>query len=496
METVSEPQTQLPEPQPQPQTQPQPQPQPHQPQPQPQPQPSGWFYFALLMGLLIAVLYIIIYSLGLASVSSNWAENRCQPHIMPFASFYGYNTSENFQFCMTNMIKDQAGTSLSPVYQILSTFVGTIGTLIESANSLRLSLATLVGGVTKVFAEFTERINMLMVQIRISVVRIRMLFGRLFSTFYAVMYMGMSGITAATNFGDTFLFKFLDTFCFDPDTLLEVKDKGLVPIKNIVIGDVLSLTGSRVTATFNFYSDGQPMVRVGKNSEKSKNVLVSTNHYIRLPGGTFAHADKHPDATPAAPWSGGIERPLVCLNTDNHQIPVGEYVFLDYDETEAADKPTMIKLEKVINNGSTGSTRSGGPTPIPNNLDYSPGFMDDTKIALGGGAYAIASKIKLGQKISTGKVVGIVKKEVAHFVRIGEDVISASSLVWNKVTEKYERAYTLSRILNMKRVAYSFVVSPNSTIETRQGTHIRDYMEVMSPDAETLYAKEITIQFS
>jgi hypothetical protein len=446
------------------------------------PKPNGWFYFALLMGILIAVLYLIIYSLGLANISANWAENRCQPHIMPFASLYGYNTTENFQFCMTNMIKDQAGSSLGPVYQILATFVGTIGTLIESANSLRLSLATLVGGITKVFSEFTERFNTLMVRIRVSVVRIKMLFSRLFATFYAIMFMGMSGITAATNFGDTFLFKFLDTFCFDPDTLLQVKDKGLVPIKDIVIGDILSLTGSRVTATFNFYSDGQQMVKLN-------DVLVSTNHYVKLPDGSFAHADKHPDAVSAEPWAGGTARPLICLNTDNHLIPVGVNTFLDYDEMEAADKPTMITLEKIINNSSTTKL-------IPENMDYSPGFVSETKIALHGGGYVTASKIMLGQEISTGKVVGIIKKEVSNFVRIGEDVISASSLVWNKDDQKYERAYTMGRIINMKRVAYSFIVSPNSTIETRQGTHIRDYMEVMSPDAETLYAKEITIQFS
>jgi len=456
-----------------------------QPQPLPQPKTNGWFYFVILICILIGILYLIVYSLGLANVSANWAENRCQPHVMPFASLYGYNTAENFQFCMTNMIKDQAGSSLSPVYKILATFIGTISTLIESANSLRLSLATLVGGITKVFSEFTERINTLMVRIRVSTVRIKMLFGRLFATFYSIMYMGMSGITAATNFGDTFLFKFLDTFCFDPDTLLDVKSKGLVPIKNIVIGDILSLTGSRVTATFNFYSDGQPMVKIG-------NILVSTNHYVKLPDNSFAHADKHPDAVSAPQWAGGLARPLVCLNTDNHLIPVGGYTFLDYDETEAADKPTMIMLEKVINN----ALRRRPVKPIPDDMDYSPGFVSETRIALSGGGYILANKITLGQQISTGKVVGIVKKEVSHFVRIGEDLISASSLVWNKEVHKYERAYTMGRIINMTRNAYSFIVSPNSTIETRQGTHIRDYMEVMSPDAETLYAKEITIQFS
>lgn len=453
------------------------------PQPQLQPQAQGaWFYFVLLLAVLIGFLYLLIYGLGVADVSANWAQNRCKPQVMPFASLYGYNTSENFNYCMNNMISDQAGSSLGPIYKILATFVGTISTLISTANSLRLSLATLVGGITKVFQEFSERFNTLMVRIRVSTVRIKMLFGRLFATFNAIIYMGMSGITAVSNLGDTFLFKFLDTFCFDPDTLIDIKTKGPTPIKDVVIGDVLSLTGGSVTATFKFYSDGQPMVQLGKD------ILVSTNHYVRLPAGGFTKADKHPDAVAAADWSGGTERPLICLNTSDHIIPVGEYRFLDYDETDAADKPTMIRVENILNNRKTAVTE-------PTCLEYSPGFDGSTKIALKNGGFVMAKYVTLGQEISKGRVVGIVQKNIEKFVRIGEDVISASALVWDEKTNSWIRAWHLGKIFKKKQAAYSFVVSPTATIETRQGTMIRDYMEIMSPDSEAEYTKEITLLF-
>ena len=450
--------------------------------PIPQPQPQGaWFYFILLLTVLIGFLYLLIYGLGVADISANWSQNRCKPHIMPFASLYGYNTSENFNYCMTNIISDQAGNSLGPIYKILATFIGTISTLISTANSLRLSLATLVGGITKVFQEFSERFNTLMVRIRVSTVRMKMLFGRLFATFNAIIYMGMSGITAVSNLGDTFLFKFLDTFCFDPDTLIDIKGKGRIPIKNVVIGDVLSLTGGSVTATFKFYSDGQAMVKIGND------IRVSTNHYVQLPKGGFVKADKHPDAVAAADWSGGIERPLICLNTNDHIIPVGEYRFLDYDETDAADKPTMIKIENILNGKNTASE--------PSCLEYSPGFDSTTKIALKNGGFIMAKFVKLGQEISKGKVVGIIQKNIETFVRIGEDLISASALVWDSKTNSWKRAWHLGKIFKKKQVAYSFVVSPTATIETRQGTMIRDYMEIMSPDSEAEYTREITLLF-
>jgi hypothetical protein len=427
--------------------------------------------------------------MDIANISNSWAENRCKPHVMPFASLYGYNTAENFKYCMTNIIKDQAGDSLGPIYQILSGFIGTISTLVQMANSLRVSLATLFGGITKVFQEFGERINSLIVRIRVATVRIKMLFGRLFATFYAVIYMGMSGITAVSNFGDTFLFKFLDTFCFDPDTLVEIEGKGHIPVKDVIIGDIFSKTKSRVTATFAFYSNGQPMVLLPQQtSNYSQPIIVSTNHYVRLPSGQYEPAAAHPAAIPIAPWAGGTDRPLICFNTHDHKIPIGDYLFLDYDETERGDRETMRAIKNIVNN-----SKDKEDDTIH---EYSPGISDMTKIALKQtGTFCVAKNIKLGQTIQSGKIVGIVKKEVKHFVRIGQDLISASSLIWRPKTDSWERAYNVGIPIQKNDIAYSFVVTPSATIMTHHGLSIRDYVEVHSPDSEDAYKKEIIIQY-
>jgi hypothetical protein len=427
--------------------------------------------------------------MDIANVSNSWAENRCKPHIMPFASLYGYNTAENFKYCMTNIIKDQAGDSLGPIYQILSGFIGTISTLVQMANSLRVSLATLFGGITKVFQEFGERINSLIVRIRVATVRIKMLFGRLFATFYAVIYMGMSGITAVSNFGDTFLFKFLDTFCFDPDTLVEIEGKGHIPVKDVIIGDIFSKTQSRVTATFAFNSDGQPMVLLPQQTPNySQPIIVSTNHYVQLPSGQYEPAAAHPAAIPIAPWAGGTDRPLICFNTDDHKIPIGDYLFLDYDETERGDRETMRAIKNIVNN-----SKDREDDTIH---EYSPGVSDITKIALKQtGTFCVAKNIKLGQTIQSGKIIGIVKKEVKQFVRIGQDLISASSLIWRPKTDSWERAYNVGIPIQKNDIAYSFVVTPSATIMTHHGLSIRDYVEVHSPDSEDAYKKEIIIQY-
>jgi hypothetical protein len=84
-------------------------------------------------------------------------------------------------------------------------------TFMQSLNSFRVMLGTLTGGVGKVFSEFTDRFNFLYNNIQNTAVRMQFLFRRLMSSFISIIFLGSSAVTAGMNFGDTFLFKFLDT---------------------------------------------------------------------------------------------------------------------------------------------------------------------------------------------------------------------------------------------------------------------------------------------
>ena len=78
-------------------------------------------------------------------------------------------------------------------------------------------------------------------------------------------------------------------------------------------------------------------------------------------------------------------------------------------------------------------------------------------------------------------------------IRHGE-TISASSLIWDTPTNQWKRGFDMGLVTHKRRkpqVIYCFIVSPTATIETRQGNHIRDYIEILSPDAENDYSNEI-----
>ena len=431
--------------------------------------------FLIILSILFTGFVLLLGSSSTKEIADNWPKYRCAPTVMPFAGFYGHDTAENFQFCLKNIFQGQADSLLGPFTGILGTFIGTLSTLIQSANSMRMQMATLVGGVTNITKDFQDRITQIMFRIQITTTRMKMLMSRMFATFYSIIYMGMSGITAVTNFGDTFLFGFLDTFCFPPETLVEIQESEMaIPISQVKIGDHLKTSGAEVTSVLKFYSDGQAMVQFADGTQ------VSTNHFM-LHNGKFIKAGEHPLAVSIQPWSGGLERPLICLNTSDHTLYIGKHIFLDYDETEKGDVETMSAVEAQLNCKDT--------EHLIDTLEYSPSVSEDSRLRLSDKSTSAARDIRLGTQLSTGKVVGVIKKRVTRICMHGNESIHESTLCWNQ--GRWIRAAYIYPVHTVNTIFYAFVVAPTATLELESGLMIRDYVEILSPETEAIYADKI-----
>jgi hypothetical protein len=292
----------------------------------------------------------------------------------------------------------------------------------------------------------------------------------------------MSGIRALQNFSNTTLFKFMDTFCFDPDTPVHIEGKGMIPLKEVKIGDVFEKTGSRVTSTFRFHADGQPMVQL-------PGVLVSTNHYIEY-NNSWIRADQHPDSIPTSPWNGGSLRPLICLNTSDHRIAIGNYVFADYDETEEADNTTMKWVEHRLNAKSVTDKTKG--------FAYTTVLSPETELRMSDQTVQRIDTIKLDEYTSLGKVIGLVKKEVSEVCSLDSgERVSPGQLMWDAQRSMWTRVGDQLPIqrLETPEIFYSMITS-GQTIETKSGQFFRDYVEVHSPEAEQFYAQAMTMPSS
>jgi hypothetical protein len=457
-----------------------------------------WFVFnAVATLIVISILFLLaIYGITMVNnirdVKANWNKYRCDPSVMPFASFYGFNTAENFNYCMGNIFDTQSVGITAPFATIMSKFTGILGVLLNATNGMRTSIATLGGGINVIFQEFVDRISSFFFQMRQSAIRMKMLMARMYTTMFAVIYMGTSAITGVQSFSNTVLFSFLDTFCFEPSTQIQVDRDGqsaTISIADVRLGDILLPTRSVVTSKFHFNAHGQPMVRLLSPTD-GREVYVSSNHYMAY-NGRWIRSEFHPDATVTEPYSA---QSLICLNTSDHVIPIGNYVFRDYDETEDndVDKKTMRMIETRVNATPASSCA------YPFN-EYMPSVAPSTEIQCADGSYQTASAIPLGTRLSTGgTVIGKVHRLITEYCIVNGEKIAPSTLVWHPVRSTWIRAGEMENIqvhtYDLPRVYISFFVTPSSTMELKNGMQIRDSIELCSPDAEVYYAEQLTAQ--
>ena len=439
------------------------------------------YFLAFFLVLLAIGIFVGIENMSnLADIQNNWSKYRCKPEMIPLAGLFGYNVGENFEFCLNQIIQESTGGVTGPFAGGLLGFSSVLQNLMNSANSFRVMLATLVGGVIKIINEFKARMTAMMGRVKLTASRMKALMYRVYGTMFAVVYMGLSAQTGIANFGDTFIFKFIDTFCFPPEQPIVLESGEILPISDILVNDVLE-GGHKVETIYKFTADGQEMVEL--NSLLLDPIQVSSNHFLKHKG-KWIMAKDHPDAKPIGVWLGGKDRPLICLTTHDHLLPVGPYIFADYDETDEGNTETQEWVDKSLNG------RPRKDTPIPN-ASYEVGLPATTMVKTLSG-YKPLYDIQLGDKITEkDTVVGIQISETSEFSRLSDTQrVARGTLIWQATEERWSRAYSfLPEAISGKSEIIALFVSPGAKYEIMGGHVIRDAMEVYSPDTKKAYAE-------
>lgn len=434
--------------------------------------------FAIVTAIQIGIVVWVISGGGLADVINNWPKYRCNPMIMPFAGLFGFDASENFNFCMKNIFSLNAGAVLAPIYGVMSNFTDVISTVSNVANSFRYLIANLLHGMERLMGSFRDRFQFILFSIRMSFFKITNLMGRLYTTFYAVIFMGMSGLQAAQNVANNDMVKFLLAFCFDPNTPIKLASGKTVLLSEVQIGDKLApVNGTTpiVTSKFKFNGSKTPMVILN-------GTRVSSSHYVYYePLATWIPAELHPNAE-----STNSLPELICLNTDTHTIKINTNIFRDYEESESPDviNTTQRLAEKSVNSGLSGPTIS----------DYALGLCPNTPVVLASGLKKPISEIEINTKIAQGGIVlGIVQETVTQICTLPNNItVSAAQLLWTG--NSWERAGQVYKIEVLAEPLIFYQLITEFNIISSDKTMFRDYREVNIPEMEDAYESFLSLK--
>lgn len=429
----------------------------------------------IIMTIVFVGILIAMFAMGsLNEIANNFPRYRCNPMAMPFASNFGYDTMENFNFCLNTIFQGKAAEIFGPIYGLLGGFTAVVTQIVNVTVGIRKLFSNFLAGVNGFVRSVRDKIQAVLFSIKMSFAKLMNLMGRVYGTMYAVIFMGTSAMTAGFNLADNDLVKFLFEFCFAPETPVVLYDGTVKPIKDLVIGDrLLDVDGKQVFVTSTFVFDGTntPMVDLD-------GIVVSSEHFVQGANGMI-EAGKHPNAVPAA------SIPLLyCLNVSGHTFFIGTHIFADYDEHD--DGKTVKAVQEIAVKAVNGRSQKG---KLDSSNGYELGYNPDDFIAMSNGSMKKLKEVKIGDKLFySGKVLGIVKEETDSICKVGDTFVAPSTLIWHN--DEWVRAIQVHPVLKRDTIVMNFITEGCNALHIYDKTKAmfgRDYREVPLPEMEEPY---------
>lgn len=297
--------------------------------------------FILIIFVLLFVFNIL--SVGLKKIKEEWPLYRCNPAVMPFATVFGEDTSKNFTYCIQNMQTNYMSYLMQPMMYNLN-IMGSIGANITKTindvraffDKIRTFITSIVGSVFAVF------LNILIEFQRITI-SVKDLFAKLIGIMATLLFTLDGSIMTMNSTWAGPPGELVRALCFHPETKLRLKNDSLVMMKDVPLNAVLK-NGTIVNAVMhisNLDEKGnciEALYKVKGGEESGTDILVSGSHLIYEPNiKKFIQVEDllHAERTEI------ICESFTCLITSNHIIPIGEWIFHDWEDNNGSQSKSI-----------------------------------------------------------------------------------------------------------------------------------------------------------
>jgi hypothetical protein len=411
---------------------------------------SMFVFFIVTLIVVLTVLYCKAMN-DSQEIKDDWNNRRCDPSVIPFAGVINAPegtsatdfTSENFSYCVQNIIKDSSEEALRPLTIVTDMITDLFVTLQNAVNAIRGAFSKLRQRFADVVAQIMGRILSIMTPIQVMFITFSDIMQKtqavMASALYTVLgiYYALQAGTGAAVEGiikillimvgiiaalwilpftmpaaaiSTAIFLTISIptaiitaivskalkiqssgipgLCFDEDTMIKMCDGSQVKIRDIQLGDILE-NDNTVTGTMRLLTNGVNEVNSKKETMYNLNgVIVSGSHVVKF-AGNWIKVREHPYAALIKEYSKPF---LHCMNTSNKTIVIEGTTFTDWDELYGESLDKMSNMVKHVFEKIDG------------------GFSKDTRVELKEGRRCLIKDVIPGDILKDGEtVLGTVK---------------------------------------------------------------------------------------
>jgi hypothetical protein len=313
----------------------------------------------LTLSVIVVFIFILLYLfnilvVGIQRIKENWPVYRCQPLVMPFASIFGHDSSKNFGYCIANMQKNFMGPLLKPLNFNISLLGDITGGLTSGLNSNRDFVSKFRASISGTFMNIFSVVFNVMIEVQRTVINVKDMINKLVGIMTTTLYILNGSIMTMESAWAGPPGQLVKALCFHPDTKLKLQSGEIISMQNIPLNSVLQ-NGTRVCATMQISnldensSIIEKMYRVKRKKniediqeDTQEDILVSGSHLIYDPNiKQFVHVKD----LPSSELTEINCEVLSCLITSDHTIPIGEWIFHDWEDSNGSAPKNIGKKQ-------------------------------------------------------------------------------------------------------------------------------------------------------
>jgi hypothetical protein len=313
----------------------------------------------LTLSIIIICIFMLLFIfnflvVNIQRIKENWPVYRCQPLVMPFASFFGHNTAKNFAFCIQTMQKGFMDDLLKPVNFNVGILSDVTSKLSVDMNYARNLMAYFRLTAIEMFKNIFSSMFNMMVEVQRVLIVTKDTIGKMVGNMTALLHIVNGSLMTMNSMWNGPPGGLVRAICFHPDTTLELLNGELVRMKDAPLNGLME-NNTRILSIMhlsNLDENGdliEKMYRIKRKrifSNKDVNnengyrddIIVSGTHLIYDPRiKTFIKAQ---DCSYAELTDIRCET-LTCLITSNHTIPIGGWIFHDWEDNNGSPSKSL-----------------------------------------------------------------------------------------------------------------------------------------------------------
>jgi hypothetical protein len=294
--------------------------------------------------VFIALFMVNILSVGIKNIEDNWPTYRCNPVIMPFAGMFGQDATQNFTYCIQTMQTNYMDYLLQPVHYNLDV-VGNLGSfLTDSLNSVRAFLNNLRNFISDLIQNVFGVFLNILVEFQRILVELKDMVGKMSGVLATLIYTVSGSLTTMESVwagppGQ--MVKAMQGLCFHPNTKIRLYNGILCDIQDIELNSRLKNNAvvQSVMKISNINKNGHFNEELfSLKGEEDTDILVSGCHLIYdIKIDDFVHVKEWIHNNPMLGKKSNLNTDvLYCLITTNHTIPIGKWVFHDWEDNNGS----------------------------------------------------------------------------------------------------------------------------------------------------------------